>query len=108
MRYKNTNERTKDFVKNIRDYFDNEENRTIFEKRNIIKIIKYENQEYIVKSFKIPHLLNQIVYRFWRESKAKRSFNNSTHLRRIGINTPEPIGYIEFPTRFRFLESFYI
>jgi len=107
-KYKAPNERTKDFVKNIRDYFEQKNNKILYDKRNIIKIIEYENQKYVVKSFKIPHLLNQIVYRFWRDSKAKRSFENSVHLRRIGINTPEPIGYIEFPTRFKFLESFYI
>jgi hypothetical protein len=106
--YKSPNERTKDFVKNIKNYFNQETNHTLYEKRNIIKIIEFENQKYVVKSFKKPHLLNQIVYRFWRESKAKRSFNNSTHLQRIGVNTPKPIGYIEFPTRIRLKESFYI
>jgi len=106
--YKSPNERTKDFVKNIKNYFDQESNHTIYDKRNIIKTVEFENQKYVVKSFKIPHLLNQIVYRFFRESKAKRSFDNAMHLQRIGIHTPTPIGYIEFPTRFRFLESFYI
>ena len=108
MRYEAPNERTKDFVKNIKSYFEQDTNKIIYDKRNIIKLIEFEKQKYVVKSFKKPHLLNQIVYRFWRDSKAKRSFENSMHLRRIGINTPEPIGYIEFPTRFRFLESFYI
>jgi serine/threonine protein kinase len=106
--YKSPNERTKDFVKNIKTYFDQEQNHTIYDKRNIIKIIEFENQKYVVKSFKKPHLLNQIIYRFFRESKAKRSFDNSIHLQRIGVHTPKPIGYIEFPTRFRFLDSFYI
>ena len=108
MTYKSPNERTKDFVKNIKTYFYQKQNHTIYDKRNIIKIIEFENQKYIVKSFKKPHLLNQIVYRFFRESKAKRSFDNSIHLQRIGVHTPKPIGYIEFPTRFRFLDSFYI
>ena len=108
MRYKVPNERTKDFIKNIKTYFDQEQNHIIYNKRNIIKIIEFENQKYVVKSFKKPHLLNQIVYRFWRDSKAKRSFDNSIHLQRIGVHTPRPIGYIEFPTRFRFLDSFYI
>ena len=106
--YKAPHERTKDFVKNIETYFNQEDHIVIYDKRNIIKIIEYENQKYVVKSFKKPHLLNQIVYRFWRESKAKRSFENSMQLLRIGIHTPEPIGYIEFPTKFRFLDSFYI
>jgi tRNA A-37 threonylcarbamoyl transferase component Bud32 len=108
MTYEFQNERTKDFIRNIKTYFNQPSNNTIYDKRNIIKIVEYENRKYVVKSFKKPHLLNQIIYRFWRESKAKRSFNNSMRLRRMGINTPEPIGYIAFPTRFRFLESFYI
>jgi len=108
MTYKAPNKRTKDFVKNIKIYFDQEKNTVIYDKRNIIKIIEYENQKYVVKSFKIPHILNQIVYRFFRDSKAKRSFENSLHLQQLGVNTPKPIGYVEFPTRFRFKESFYI
>jgi len=106
--YESPNERTKDFVKNIKTYFEQERNIVIYDKRNIIKIIEFERQKYVVKSFKMPHLLNQIVYRFWRESKAKRSFDNSRRLKTLGVETPEPIGYVEFPTRFRFKESFYI
>jgi tRNA A-37 threonylcarbamoyl transferase component Bud32 len=108
MTYESPNERTKDFVINIKNYFNQQDNITIYDKRNIIKIIEFENKKYVVKSFKKPHLLNQIVYRFFRDSKARRSFDNSYKLRKMGINTPLPIGYIEFPTRFRFLESFYI
>ena len=108
MTYESPNERTKDFVTNIKNYFNQEKNKIIYDKRNIIKIVKFENKEYVVKSFKTPHLLNQIIYRFFRDSKARRSFDNSYKLKKLGINTPEPIGYIEFPTRFRFKESFYI
>lgn len=108
MHYEVANERTKDFVCNIKTYFNQEENHTIYDKRNIIKVVSYKGQKYVVKSFKIPHLLNQIVYRFFRDSKAKRSFVNSMKLKQLGIDTPEPVGYIEFPTLMRFKESFYI
>lgn len=108
MNYKVSNEHLKDFVKDIKTYFNQKDNVVIYDKRNIIKIIKYNNQKYVVKSFKIPHLLNQIVYRFFRKSKAKRSFDNSLHLKQIGVHTPIPIGYIEFSTLCRFKESFYI
>jgi serine/threonine protein kinase len=106
--YESPNERLKDFVLNIKTYFNQKDNLVIYNKRNIIKVINFEGKKYVVKSFKIPHLLNQIVYRFFRESKAKRSFFNSIRLKKMHINTPEPIGYIEFPTHFRFKESFYI
>jgi len=108
MTYEAPNERLKDFVLNIKNYFQQEKNHTIYDKRNVIKLVEFEGKKYVVKSFKIPHLLNQIVYRFFRDSKARRSFDNSYKLRKLGINTPEPMGYIEFPTRFRFKESFYI
>jgi len=108
MTYEVPNERLKDFVLNIKNYFKQEKNRVIYDKRNVIKLVEFEGKKYVVKSFKTPHLLNQIVYRFFRDSKARRSFDNSYKLRKLGINTPEPMGYIEFPTRFRFKESFYI
>ena len=108
MTYETNGERTKDFVKNIKTYFDQEDNIVIYDKRNIIKIVEFENRKYVVKSFKIPHLLNQFVYRFFRQSKAKRSFLNTMRLKMMDINTPEPLGYIEFPTQFLFKESFYI
>jgi serine/threonine protein kinase len=108
MTYECPNERLKDFVTNIKLYFNQKENQVIYDKRNIIKVVEFEGKKYVVKSFKTPHLLNQIVYRFFRDSKAKRSFQNSIQLRRLDIHTPEPVGYIEIPTPFRFKESFYI
>ncbi|MEA1954439.1 MAG: lipopolysaccharide kinase InaA family protein [Campylobacterota bacterium] len=66
------------------------------------------DKKYVVKSFKIPHLLNKIVYRFFRESKAKRSYDNSVKLLKLGINTPKPIAYIEYYSSIFFTESFYI
>ncbi len=108
MTYEVANERQKDFILNIKLYFNQKANHTIYDKRNVIKIVEFEGKKYVVKSFKRPHLLNQIIYRFFRDSKAKRSFVNSMKLKQLGVNTPKPIGYIEFPTPFRFKESFYI
>jgi serine/threonine protein kinase len=108
MTYECPNERLKDFVTNIKLYFNQKDNHIIYNKRNSIKVVQFEGKKYVVKSFKTPHLLNQFVYRFFRDSKAKRSFNNSIILRKVEIHTPEPVGYIEFPTKFRFRESFYI
>lgn len=108
MSYEVLNEREKDFVRNIKIYFNQETNKTLYNKRNIVKVVEFERKKYVVKSFKIPHLLNQVVYRFFRDSKAKRSFINSIKLKQLGVNTPKPIGYVEFSTYFRFKESFYI
>ena len=108
MKYEVSNTRFNNLLINIKEYFLKDENRTLFKKRNTIKIIKFKNTPYVVKSFKIPHLLNQVVYRFFRESKAKRSYKNSIKLLELGINTPSPIGYAEFNSLLLFQDSFYI
>ena len=77
---------------NIRDYFKGSTN-SIHKARNEIKILDYENQKFVVKAFKVPNLLNKIVYTFFRGTKAKKSYENSL---RISKFVPQAIGYIEF------------
>jgi len=108
MNYKTINQRFNTFLIDIQNSFKKESNQTLFQQRNTIKIVKFEQKKYVVKSFKVPHLLNQIVYRFFRSSKAQRSYENAVKLRELNINTPQPIGYIEFPSFFLFNESYYI
>ena len=107
MTYRCGEDKYQKFILEIRNYFQKEKN-TLFKQRNTIKLIAYDEKKYAVKSFKTPHLLNQIVYRFFRASKAQRSYENSVKLKELGINTPNPIGYIEFPSLFLFKESYYI
>lgn len=108
MNYKVIEEKYNDLILNIKDYFNADDNTVLFKKRNEIKLINYQNQEYVTKSFKIPHFINKIVYRFFRDSKAKRSYENSIRLLKLNINTPKPIGYIEFNSLFLFAQSFYV
>ncbi len=108
MSYKVIEPQYNDLILNIKSYFQDETNIVMFDKRNIIKVTKYNDKKYVIKSFKIPHLLNKIVYRFFRDSKAKRSYENSVKLLELNINTPKPIGYIEFNTLIFFKESFYV
>jgi hypothetical protein len=63
--------------------------------RNIIKKIPFQEGFIAVKSFKKPHLINKIVYRYFRKSKAQRSFEHGKKLLELGIMNPEPIAYIE-------------
>ncbi len=108
MNYKIIEKKYNSFILDIKSYFKNKSNIVIYDKRNIIKIAVYNEQKYVIKSFKIPHILNKIVYRFFRDSKAKRSYENSIKLLELNINTPKPIGYIEFNSLFLFKESFYV
>lgn len=77
-------------------------------KRNSIKLFKLNETTVNIKSFKIPNIFNQIAYRFFRKSKAQRSFEYANKLKALGIGTPQPMAYYEFPTLLLFKKSFYI
>lgn len=94
----------KDFTLNIKNYFYSNAN-TIHKARNELKVISHNALETVVKSFRIPNLFNQIVYSFFRDSKAKKSYEYSL---KIGQFTPKPIAYIEFYTFFLLKESYFI
>lgn len=73
----------------------NADNYTIHKARNELKIITLDGLKTVIKSFKIPHLLNRIVYTFFRKSKAYKSYHHALRLEELGISTPAPIALIE-------------
>ncbi|MEZ4779584.1 MAG: lipopolysaccharide kinase InaA family protein [Flavobacteriaceae bacterium] len=76
--------------------------------RNTIMAFQMEGLLLNVKSFKIPNLINKIIYRFFRKSKAQRSFENATRLLEYGMGTPNPIAFLEFYKGPFFDKSFYV
>ena len=84
-----------DILINIKDIFNSSDN-SIHKARNELKVIELNGIKCVVKSFKIPHAINRVAYTFFRDGKAKKSFNNGMKLIKLGVNTPEPIGIIEF------------
>ncbi len=76
--------------------------------RNVIKVVEIDGEKYTIKSFKIPNLINQIVYRFFRKSKAERSYNYANSLLDLNIKTPMPIAYDLRTTAFLFKKSYYV
>jgi serine/threonine protein kinase len=93
-----------DFLKNIQNYFNTSQD-SIHKARNEIKIINFDGESLVVKSFKIPNILNKVIYTFFRDSKAKKSYDNSL---KIGHFSPNPIGYIEFKKSGLFNESYFV
>ncbi len=63
--------------------------------RNLVKKVIVQGRHLNIKSFKRPNLINKVVYRYFRKSKARRSFENAHFLMRNGFHTPVPIAYIE-------------
>lgn len=82
----------KDNIKNITTIFKGK-NKTIHKARNELKIIEINKIQTVVKSFKKPNFINQIIYSFFRKSKAKKSYEYALKIKDF---TPQPIAYIEF------------
>lgn len=88
--------------------FDHSGQDFVIGKRNKIKIFDYQSTKLAVKSFRKPILFQAIVYRFFRKSKAERSFLHAKILETKKIGTPKPIGFFENKTFFRLLDSYYM
>lgn len=104
MKFESIDTNFEPLLKNIRDYFRNSDD-SIHKARNEIKVINFENRELIIKSFKIPNIINKIVYSFFKDSKAKKSYDNSL---RIIDFVPKPIGFIEFTKSGLIDESYFV
>ncbi|GGD11094.1 lipopolysaccharide kinase InaA family protein [Hyunsoonleella pacifica] len=76
--------------------------------RNVIKNITINGKVYTIKSFKTPNFINQVVYRFFRKSKAERSYIYANKLIDLGIKTPLPVAYQKEMLPFFFKRSFYV
>ena len=76
--------------------------------RNTIKLFELDGKTINIKSFKKPHLINKIAYKYFRKSKAKRSYEYATTLLEMGIGTPQPIAYFENQDSVGLKDSYYI
>jgi hypothetical protein len=92
---------------NIKSIFAKNDN-SIHQARNVLKVIPMNDLEVVVKAFRIPNAINQFAYAYIRKSKAYKSYFNATKLKELGVNTPEPIGFIEFYRNGFFKESYFL
>lgn len=76
--------------------------------RNTLKLFDLKGKPLNVKSFKVPNLVNKIAYRYFRKSKAQRSFEYAHILLGKGIKTPDPVAYFQESSGIFFGKSFYI
>lgn len=96
-----------DKVKSIFRNFDEKGTDFMVGERNKIKIFEADGIKINVKSFKIPNKINQFVYKYFRKSKARRSFEFAGILLQKGIGTPAPVAFEENFDFFGLQRSFY-
>lgn len=96
------------FFENLPSFF-HHKGVTIKSARNELKIFKHREILICVKSFKKVTLFNRLMYSWFRPSKAIRSFRTARLLLSKGIDTPEPLGFVEVRDRWGILrESYYV
>jgi serine/threonine protein kinase len=66
------------------------------------------NQQFNVKAFKVPNLINRIVYQYFRSPKSARSYHYARKFIILGIQTPTPVGHVECSENGLFSKSFYV
>ena len=78
--------RFEDFVRRVPRIF-SEEGKTIYKARNEIKVFEVDGVELNVKRYRVPLLINRIIYRFFRRPKAVRAYEYALRLVIYGTNT---------------------
>ena len=68
---------------------------TVYDGRNKVVRLEYEGETMMVKCFKRVNIIQQIVYTFFRKSKAERAFLFAGEFASRGINTPQRIAFLE-------------
>lgn len=79
----------------------------IYSGRNELRAFDVKGLRVVVKSFCLPFFLNRVVYGWLRSSKAQRSCEYAAMLRRMGIDSPAPVGYCTVRRWGLFAQSFY-
>ncbi|WP_027387801.1 BUD32 family EKC/KEOPS complex subunit [Chryseobacterium gregarium] len=76
--------------------------------RNVIKFFEVNGFTLNFKSFKQHNIINRHVYKFYRKSKARRSFEYAQMLISKNFHTPKPIAYVENHDFIGLTSSYYI
>ena len=81
----------------------------IYDKRNQLRVIPAPDGTLVnAKRYCVPHAINRVVYSLGiRQPKGRRAFIYPSRLLERGIDTPEPIAYIEPRNRLGLLRETY-
>lgn len=76
--------------------------------RNTVKYFVVDNLKFNFKSFKQHNIINRHVYKYYRKSKSRRSYEYAQMLLEKGFFTPKPIAFIENHDLIGVTSSYYV
>lgn len=100
--------RHKNDILNILKNFKNEGTVVGHGQRNTVKFFDVDRLKFNFKSFVQHNVINRHVYKYYRKSKARRSYEYANLLLNKGFHTPRPIGYVEFYDFWGLTSSYYV
>ena len=74
---------------------DEGEGEVVYDSRNRVVRFAINGLSLMVKRFKRVNAVQQVVYTFFRKTKAERAFLFATEFLKRGIDTPQPVAYME-------------
>ncbi|PID88646.1 MAG: hypothetical protein CSB03_00285 [Bacteroidia bacterium] len=81
----------------------------IYEGRNRLLRARKGEYDLVIKCFAVPNILRGLYYGWGRNSKAKRSFQNSFYLEELEVGVAKPRAFVEEHSHFGLLKrSYYI
>ena len=84
-----------DFIASLPVLFCQGKGTLLYEQRNVVRCFEHDGIPMIVKQFKKVNAIQQVVYTFFRKTKAQRAYIFAGEFRQRGIDTPHEIAYIE-------------
>lgn len=81
------------YIKVMPQLFENDYGKIIYKGRNELREMNINGIDIVVKSYKVPNIINRIAYGLLRSSKAERSYKYAHMLQTNKINTPTPVAF---------------
>ena len=78
----------------IQNFYE-KEGEVLWNGRNVIKRFEIDGKSFVVKKYKRANLVQRVVYTLFKKSKARRAFEFAEEYRRLGIDTPRQVAYVE-------------
>lgn len=84
-----------EWIQQVPSLFAADKGELLYKGRNQVRLFEVGGEKLVVKRFKRNDIIKSIAYTFFRQSKARRSYENAVALRQRGFQTPHEVAYIE-------------
>lgn len=96
------------FISEIPVLMESGQGDVVYDKRNKVVRFHHQGETLIVKRFKQVNIVQQLVYTFFRKSKAERAYLFAEEFGNRGIETPQRVAFMEDSRMGLFLTGYFV